>query len=112
MRCSPHEGRCCHRLMRALHFSRTETIRRVQAARLAVDFRRDHRQRDRSKPCLQAANRLSPSWAKADLTALKCDFRFTPEIRLKSDIAACSKRAIGLNRSRGSLLRLATQPTG
>jgi hypothetical protein len=31
--------------------------------------------------------------SKADLTALKCDFRFTPESRLKSDIAPCPKSA-------------------
>src|SRR5260370_2079637 len=36
---------------------------------------------------------MSVSGPKADLTALKCDFRFTPESRLKSDIAPCPKSA-------------------
>jgi hypothetical protein len=31
--------------------------------------------------------------SKADLTAPKCDFRYSPESRLISDIAACPKRA-------------------
>src|ERR1019366_9290956 len=42
------------------------------------------------------------SWrrSKADLIAQKSDFRFTPESRLKSDIARCLKRAInGSSRS-------------
>jgi hypothetical protein len=31
--------------------------------------------------------------SKGDVTALKCDFRYTPESGLKSDIAACLKCA-------------------
>src|SRR5258705_12556259 len=33
--------------------------------------------------------------SKADLTASKCDFRYTPESGLKSDIAPCPKSAKG-----------------
>jgi hypothetical protein len=32
-------------------------------------------------------------WSKAELTACKSDFRFTPENGLKSDISQCPKRA-------------------
>ncbi len=31
--------------------------------------------------------------SNSDLTAAKCDFRYAPESRLKSDIAPCPKRA-------------------
>src|SRR5712672_1851870 len=49
--------------------------------------------------------------SSTDLTTPKFAFRPSPESGLKSDIAPCPKSAKGLNRSRGSLLRLATQPT-
>src|SRR6266404_7511065 len=93
MRCSPHEGRCCHKLMRAPHFSRTETICRVKAARLAVDFRREHRQRDCSNLACKLGTecrlRVKPGSGgvskscllytlKADIDCRKCDVRLVP----------------------------------
>jgi hypothetical protein len=36
---------------------------------------------------------MSGSGQKPVFAALECDFRFTPESRLKSDIAACPKSA-------------------
>src|SRR6266446_6306944 len=50
--------------------------------------------------------------SKADLTAQKSDFRFTPESRLKSDITPCPKSARLGNACSGELSRIFLhQPT-
>jgi hypothetical protein len=44
-----------------------------------------------SRPKEQATGPRVPLWVNSDLTAPKPDFRFAPEIRLKSDISPCPK---------------------
>ena len=65
---------------------------------------RNHALRKTAPSCLQsealsgtcelARTLRSPMGSKGDLTALKYDFRYTPEGGLKSDIAACRFRAM------------------
>jgi hypothetical protein len=53
--------------------------------------------------CLAGVNGSAKSGPgqKADFTVPKCDFRYTPDSRLNSDMAACLKCANERNRSRG-----------
>ena len=56
-----------------------------------------------------SGQKMSVSWSTTDLTALKPDFRFTPESRLRADIAPGPVRANALNRC--AIARCAGSPT-